>query len=723
MNIPGLGTTTFPATGHTSNGVLFASLGTFWTRIFADREAIKGLTIGQSEELLQRYYEFVDAVASLSVKDVPELHRERWSPIKIRKSQLRRVPLRFLPAEDPDHAVFGVQPLPADASERNNALHYGETFQFGRGKRPAEDQYFVEVDPAVRRMPLLANRIVAPSETLVSGADYWLEDGKLYFNRNPFDLPDTMRYALFDDDGKQLTYTWMQDLYSYSPANTAEFDTHLGLADGSVLEEEELVLWAYHAAYDTDTLHNSFGYIFNFKDPDPATYKRILEKTVNLFVEGPTVQALTSMAGAFVDVQSTEDPVETLVDAYTVEEVRYVITDKRVYTADSFYAFSDHVYNYGSSSVKVGTKLTAGTSLFDAVQYFDRLATPAWWLDQLTRLSLPPYLFLGSYAGVLVFENREGSAGELLASVLSAPGTVTFPFPSEVAQEDQDKFNEYLSDPSRYTEVAALLTACAASNSGYINPMDFIFKYFMQTNTAMIKLKFKTLAQAAKFMKFFKVIKDCLPKYLYLLFYFDFSLPEDLASFLVNATDASSLCSDGSDYTGWVQVPPYNDAPWTVNFGDPVVMTDHIRPFVISQNLDLYTTYTNGYGTFYQNANGLSGTNDIAQDAIDFSVSYKDGQDANNIPLAYRISGTIDIASWTTTINGTGTKFLTELSVGDRLYSLEDTQEYRTIVSIEQDDVLVVDSIFGGASRTIDAWVAHDTPSMNNTSGLIFWRL
>lgn len=691
--------------------------------MFADKEAIRGLTIGQAEELIQRYYEFVDAVASLSVKDVPELHRERWTPIKIRKSALRRVPLLFLPAEDPDHAVFGPQPLPQSAAERNNAYHYGETFQFGRSKRPAEDRYFVDVDATLKSLPLLANRIVAPSQTLVGGADFWLEDGKLYFNRNPFELPDTMKYTLFGEDGQQLTYVSTQELYTYTPSDTAEFEDDLGQTGGQTLEEEEMVLWAYHAAYDVETLHNSFGYIFNFKDPDPKTYKSILEKTVNFFVEGPTVQALTAMAGAFVGVQTIEAEVETLIDAYTVDNVRYVVTDKRVYTADSFYNFSDNVYSYDLSAVRVGVKLYAGAILFDAVQYFDKLISPSWWLDQLTRLSLPPYLFLGSYAGIMVFENLEGNAGATLASILSAPNTITFPFPDEVLVADRERFNSYLSDPERYARVAALLTSCADGNNGRVNPIDFIFKYFMATNTAMIKLKFKTLAQASKFMKFYKVIQDCLPRYLYLLFFFDFAMEENEAAFLINAVDASSLSSDGSDYTGWVQVPPYNDPPWAVNFGDPVAVTDPIRPFVISRNLDLYTTYTTGYDTFYQNTNSLSGVNDIPQDGITFSVSYQDGQDMNNISLTYPMTGTIDIANGSTTINGNGTYFLSEFEVGDLLYSRDDTEEYRSIVSIEQNDVLTIDSEFGGNSRTIDLWKAYDKPSMRNTRGLIFWRL
>ena len=92
---------TYPATGYTSSGVLYSSLGSFWNRIFGDREAIRGLTIAQSEELIQRYYEFVESLNSLSVKDIPAFHKERWLPIRIRRSQVRLAPLQFLSADDP----------------------------------------------------------------------------------------------------------------------------------------------------------------------------------------------------------------------------------------------------------------------------------------------------------------------------------------------------------------------------------------------------------------------------------------------------------------------------------------------------------------------------------------------------------------------------------------------------------------------------------------------
>jgi len=723
MEIPGLATTKFPTTGYTSSGALFSSLGTFWTKIFADNEAIKGLSIAQSEELIQRYYEFVEAIASLSVKNVPEFKMERWSPIKIRKSQLRRVPVRLLPASHPDCATLGPQPLPASEAERNNSLHYGETFELGRSKRPAEELFSAPAPEELRGLPLLANRVVAPTRTLVGRADFWVEDGMIYFTKNPFELTDTMKYALFDESGRQITYTAPQELYTYQPASSAEFDD-VALASATVeQEEEELILWAYHGAYDTNTLYNSFGYIFDFKEPDAKSYKHVLEKVVNLLVEGPTVQAVASVISAFMGIRAVEAPVEVVMDAYELDGVKYVITDKRAYAADGFYEFSDAVYNHGSSAPKAGARLSGGTALFDAVEYFDKLSSPGWWRDELDRLSLPPYLFLGSYAGALVFENLQGNDAPLLAEVLPSANTVEFPFPPEVLTQDSEAFNLYLNDAARVEAVSAIITDVAAANGGRVNPMEVVFKHFMQANTVMVRLKFKTAAQASRFTKFFNVIRDCLPKYLYLLFYFDFPLNEDTAAFMGNAVDSSAIGHDGSDHEGWVSVPPYFDPPWTVDFGDPAEVTEHRRPFVIARGLDLHTTTTNGYGTFYQNTNGLSGSADIPQDLVDFTDSCKSGADAGNIPMAYQLAGTIDLASGSTTVNGSGTSFLADLSVGDMIYSMGDTNEYRTITGIEEDDVLTIDNEFSGSSRTISLWVAHARPSTRDSSGLIFWRL
>ncbi|RTL07820.1 hypothetical protein EKK58_01345 [Candidatus Dependentiae bacterium] len=730
MKIPGLGTT-YPTTGYTSNGVLFSSLGSFWTRVFGDKEAIRGLTIAQSEELIQRYYDFVESLNAMSIKKIDLLHRERWLPVRIRKSQVRLAPLRFLPTEDKDHAVFGPQPLPASAEERNNSLHYGETFQFGRAKRPVEQKYVVRVDPALKSFPVIADRIVAPTKVLTVGVDFWLNDGELYFASNPFDSDEYFKYELFDNAGNQLTFTWKPELATYA---TQEFETDTGPVEGTVFNEEEMILWVYHGGVNTDSLYENFGTLFGLSEPNSEGYKQILSETINLLTEGPTVKAITGLAASFLGVQLTQDPEETLVDAYSVDDMRYVVTDKRVYTASTFFAFSPDVYHTDANpllaGVRVGAKLPAGTPLFDAVTYYDNVSQPNWWKTELDRLVLPGSMFMGDYEGVLIFENiaaftdrdDENRLRYTPDIINTEPGRILFPFPPTVTQEDQDRFNDYISDESRYYTVRTLIED-SLNLAGLLDPLDFVFKNFLKTNSAMLRIRFQTFEQAAKFAHFFRLVKTCLPQYLYIIFDFDLPIPQETVSFTVNTDDVATLSSDGSDPDGWVKVPPYDKPPWQLQFGWPATTLEVKRPFVISHLLDLVHTYTNGYGTFYQYANGLTGTNDIPLDKIDFSLSYKPGDDAANIPIAYQKTGTVVVVQDGLVVNGSGTKFTTELSVGDLLYSRDDSNEYREITEITSDTVLKIKTAFSGSTRTINLWVAHDTPSTRNVSGLIFWRL
>jgi len=115
--------------------------------------------------------------------------------------------------------------------------------------------------------------------------------------------------------------------------------------------------------------------------------------------------------------------------------------------------------------------------------------------------------------------------------------------------------------------------------------------------------------------------------------------------------------------------------------------------------------------------------NNITFDSIDFSNKYKVGDDAGNIPLAYAKTGSITIAQNGLVVTGSGTKFTSELSVGDMLFSKGDTDEYRVITEITSDTSLKIAAAFSGTTRSINLYVAHATPTMRNTSGLIFWRL
>lgn len=739
MQIPGSATNKYPATNIANPNILYSSLGSFWTHIFQDKGAIKGLTLGQSEELIQRYYDFVEAVNSLSTKDIPELHIERWFPIRIKKSQVRLAPLFLYETGDTNVSYIGPQPWPGDGGAAytiNNWAHYGEVFQIGKVKRPTEQVYIVDIDPSINEVPILANRILAPSMTLVNAVDFRLVDGRLYFSKNPFDMEDMMKYQLFDSAGEPVTYSYINPHYAY----TAEIED-LGDPTGTILNEEELILWVYHAKIDTDLIYSSFGHVFDFKAADPIAYKRILEKVTNLFTEGATVFNLISVICAFLGVKVVEEEGEVLIDAYTADKTNFVITDKRVYTSLTSQGFSSAVCNYDLGKFKIGSIFPKGTLLFDSVEYYDQQTCPGWWTSALAgaagSLALPPFMFIGSYSGVLLFENRTTGDDIKLSNIVSPEKVITFPFPAGVATADAAAFNAYLNHADRVDTVAALLTAYTVEKgSVYINPLDFIFHYFLKTNTILIKLHFDYQSEATNFVRFFKIIRPCLPAHLYILFYCDVALPTETATLWENSDNVTHIGADGSNLGGLVNRKPYNNAPWELGFGFATEETDPNRTFIISHTLDFFSRTTDGDTTYYTypRAHGFfyhpyHAAYDIVEDNVVFHDKYSDdGGDINNIPLIYPLTGTGTVLlgneKKANNLTGDGTKFLSELKVGDLIYAAHLSKKgYRAITAIASDTSLTLESPFDveeGETAFDPLWMAYARPSMVNTRGLCF---
>ena len=121
---PSLLSENFPAVDATDGQYLYRSLGSFWTQIFQDKNALKGYTTGMAEELIQAYYNLIEAIQQLSVKEIPLLHKEKWQPLTIKKSEFNKTPFVF----EKNGAVFGYQP-------DDSALYANQMFRFGFPKQ------------------------------------------------------------------------------------------------------------------------------------------------------------------------------------------------------------------------------------------------------------------------------------------------------------------------------------------------------------------------------------------------------------------------------------------------------------------------------------------------------------------------------------------------------------------------------------------------------------
>lgn len=574
------------STGSTTDGsYLFRALGSFWSQMFAEKDTLKGYTLGQAEELIQRYQDLLEVVNSCSVRDIPVFHRERWSPLRILRSEYNSIPLIFRPATSTDKAQFGLQ---------TSASHYYQsvTFQFGRPKVPAAEVYVVKAPKDLRDFPLICNRVLQPSLFLLRDGGISLSEGLLYFNTDIFNRSDVVRYDVLTSSGEPVTFVD---------------------AAGQIQQEQEAVLWLYNGDYDADNLFQSLGYVFDFKLPNDLDYKRMLSSVFGLFVNGPTVRHLKTLAAAFAKTDVVRDPVEVVEEVYSYGDLHVVVTDLNAYRFSSYHALLPEV--------KVGAKFYAGDLLVDAVEYQDHVTGKQWWSTSFTsgagsvakypELAFPPFLFLGGYKSALVFKNSL-----LTLSRDSVTGTISFPVhgsPADVAE-----FNRVLNLNQK--TIAAKFNL-AAGGSQLINPLHFLFDNFFKHNTALLRLNFPTLAAAKELFTIFPILQDNLPPHVYLLFFLEFSLDQDVVSGLnsLAATGAHTLeagtvvtgpylrSMDGSDAYGRILGAGSVVSPVARQFYTGRTSSDLITPSTATTTTIGTVTTTHRAGSYLLNSKTTGG--------------------------------------------------------------------------------------------------------------------
>ena len=507
--------TNYPIYGYPDQTVtdadyLYRKLGSFWTQLFQERDTLRGYTRGQAEEMAQHYMNLVETLSAYSIKDVPVFHTERWYPLILQKSNMSRIAFRFEPPDSSTVAYFGSQP---------SGISANQTFYFGQPKTTTDLVFAFDVEVELKDFSVIADAVIAPKLALIKGTDAVLQNNVLVFNKNIFELSTAPKFNLVDEAGVPVTFV---------------------ADDGTVTQDQLITLWAYNADIDKDLLFNNFGYVFDLKLNNGQFYKDVLKSVISLFVEGPTVTALRGLASAFLGVPTVLDPVEVVESIFNsgAADPKYVhvVTDKNTYTFDSYYKILDSVF--------VGATIYAGDPLVDSSEFYDYVKDGAWWLQRLTPkvqhdadgymlnypdMSFPSHLFLGNYKDRLIFKN------DLELVTLDSTGKIHFPVygnPSDV-----QSFNTKLTENSSAVCSALGLTVLTPVP---LNPLDFLFRNFFKSNMALLKFNFISLAQAQTFMSFFEVIQDIMPKHVYILFFFDFSLDSEVYPMDVNVSDSAA---------------------------------------------------------------------------------------------------------------------------------------------------------------------------------------
>lgn len=496
----------FPSSDITDGYYLYKSLGSFWTRVFQDKNALKGYTIGMAEEAIQAYYNLIETINKYSVKDIDLYHTEKWLPLRIKKSEFNKTPFVF----SADSAVFGLQP-------DTDPYYKGQLFRFGFPKETMQPNVF-SFTPSFKlgNVGAIADRVISPTVLLTQGVSFTLKDNTIIFNVDIFSDNRIAKVKIIDDFGVPVLF---EDTY------------------GNKQEDELIILWMYHANIDRSALAENFGTLFDLQLPTAQSYKDLLKSLMNLFVAGPTISSLNAAIAALCDIPIASSAVETVETIYSDDSYSYVVTDKQVYRFSIAYRIR--------ADIQTGKKLYAGDIITEELSLIDNTIRQTWWLTDLKsdKLAFSSHVFAASINHQLLFENKS-------QKITYLSGKINFPVLG--TKEDVDSFQEYINLPENKQVILAKLKINPNENAALvINPLDFVFENFFKNNTFLISCQFSTETQLRKFFNLFDTLKPYMPSHVYFLVYINLKFAEDLLdnlnrSVVIADYPGQLFCADGS---------------------------------------------------------------------------------------------------------------------------------------------------------------------------------
>lgn len=513
----------YPTNVETDPSFLYRSLGSFWTDIFLDKDILKGYTIGLAEEAIQRYYDLIEVINSYAIEEIDTFHTEKWKPYILLKSKFDTSPLVF----QQNDAVFGPQPS-------SDPFYQGAVFQLGKPKIPVADVFIYNIGEELQEFGVMTDRVIAPSKVYTYGSEVVINGGNLLFNTNIFEDTGITQIPLVGENGEPITYVDNQ---------------------GITQQDSFIILWAYHAKLDENTLYDSFGYLFSLNRNNDDFFKDLLGALFDLYIDGPTIKSIKSLCSTFLNLRTIRHDGELIEEIFSDSENYYVITDQEVYKIPLAYTLADNV--------KVGAVLQIGDTLTTVIEYYDNVNNPPfknfsegqnWWTKQHiigSKLALSQYLFVGTYQQQLLFKN------DLDLITIDAEGNINFPV--EGTASDIAQFQSYLNNIDNKSLIMSTLGLKNPGDSIPVNPVDFILSNFLKNNCALLKLRFTSIDLQSNFLSLLPYLKEMLPPYVYLILDLELSVTSEIYSNLnfcvpiVFNSGTQILNADGSNTNGLIE--------------------------------------------------------------------------------------------------------------------------------------------------------------------------
>jgi hypothetical protein len=340
---------TYPNSDLDRGRALMAVLGSFWSRTYTAKDQVRSYAESTGALAVQTYRNLLESVWSLSRYEVPVFHREYWTPIVLKRSDLTNGTINNYLFGDGGH-VFD---------------EYGSFFDVNL----AANFYYFPAPEKLVRVGKLFNKILFPTAALTENVDYIIDGkrGAIIFAENPFENAALLRRTT----------------------------TTAGEPD------EEMLLWGFSGQFDYDTVFEQFAYALGVRLNSSQNYKDLTNAVINGLLNGGATAAdldlaLSAITGVPVTIEDEETVEAVAHDNYGL----FVATDKHVYR------FADHaepVVNIGQR-VRAGAQLVRGfeiDELFVGSAYAQYVSD-----DPLACCYMPGGLLVANNLNTLATENE-----------------------------------------------------------------------------------------------------------------------------------------------------------------------------------------------------------------------------------------------------------------------------------------------------------------------------
>jgi hypothetical protein len=463
-------------------------LGSFWTRIFADKGFTEGIASVSVSEIVQSYQSLVEAVNRLSIDSIRATSSNLFQPIIIRKSQFSTGPdvMKY-----GNGAVFGPQLA-------GGALREGVTFAYGGLERRTGNFYTGLEKEVVDIGESITNGLVAPSVTMIRGIDFTFSDGILTFRDDPFLNPLISSRSVFSESsGEDLEIV----LWTSSERNNAEFEDQFGFASAGV----------------------SLG---------SPNYFESTRSSLRAISGGPTISLIDHFIASLIGLPCIRSDKETVLSIATFGSWTIVATDLDVYKIDQSLELRDVVVE--GTTLELGHPLTTGSVVFNHQE------NPSWW-TAIEGLVLSETFFNIDFKSALGFMNT--SSEVTLSSPEQSPDDTEWRSAKFFIAGQEGDVDLFWSKARSF----GLSNGLPIGNAIYkylgvvdengdadftktviLNPLQFIAENVFNSGAIIVKVQSSTALSLENFFRGVGILEKIIPAYLGLIVIIDVSVNDEV---------------------------------------------------------------------------------------------------------------------------------------------------------------------------------------------------